>query len=300
MIILLFLVLLAVVPGCSSSSNHSDANVQAANTVTAPPVAVQSAKVEVHQLQRTVSAVGSLDPNEEITVSNQVEGLVSRVFVDLGDFVKSGQPIAQLDTTELDLAVRQQTAALQQELARLGVSDVSPDIDDASTSQVRQADATYSEAKTQLERTKGLVSEGLIPKAAAGSAAGEVRRGRSQSEYGARERAKYPGDDFGAARVARSGSKETGGCKDHSSHGWVYQRAVGFRRFVLKVNSPVVTLVQNSPLKLRFEVPDNALDSVRVRGPVEFQDRHVREPDVLRFDIQNFTFRGSPVAHSSK
>jgi membrane fusion protein (multidrug efflux system) len=38
----------------------------------------------------------------------------------------------------------------------------------------------------------------------------------------------------------------------------------------LKANSPVVTLVQNSPLKLRFEVPDNALDSVRLHGPVEF------------------------------
>jgi len=39
----------------------------------------------------------------------------------------------------------------------------------------------------------------------------------------------------------------------------------------LKVNSPVVTLVQNSPLKLRFEVPENAVDSVRLHGPVEFQ-----------------------------
>jgi len=41
--------------------------------------------------------------------------MVAKVFVDLGDLVKSGQVIAQLDTSELDFAVRQQTAALQQE-----------------------------------------------------------------------------------------------------------------------------------------------------------------------------------------
>ena len=100
MIVLLLLLLLAVVPGCSSTSSHNESNVQAANTPATPAIAVQSAKVEVHEIQRTVDAVGSLDPNEEITVSNQVEGLVSRVFVDLGDSVKSGQTVAQRTLTD--------------------------------------------------------------------------------------------------------------------------------------------------------------------------------------------------------
>jgi len=270
MIVLLLLVLLAVVPGCSSSS-PSDTNVQAANTPTAPAVAVQSAKVEVRELQRTVAAVGSLDPNEEITVSNQVEGLVSRVFVDLGDFVKSGQPITQLDTTELDLAVRQQTAALQQELARLGVSDTSADIDDASTSQVRQADATYSEAKIQLERTKGLVAEGLVPK---------QQLDQQQARYDvaeanrntARENVHNIRATISARRVALAlAQKKLADAKITAPmDGFVKERLVS-EGLYLKVNSPVVILVQNSPLKLRFDVPDNALDSVRVRGPVEFQ-----------------------------
>jgi membrane fusion protein (multidrug efflux system) len=38
----------------------------------------------------------------------------------------------------------------------------------------------------------------------------------------------------------------------------------------LKANSPVVTLVQTSPLKLRVEVPETAIPSVRVGRPVQF------------------------------
>src|SRR5580765_409984 len=168
MIAVVLLVLLALVPGCSPSNSPTGASsgsVEAANITPAnSAVAVQSAKVEIRDLQRTVEAVGSLDPNEEITVSNQVEGLVARVFVDLGDSVKSGQVIAQLDTSELELAVRQQTAALQQELARLGLTETSADVDDATTSLVRQADATFNESKLQLDRTKALVSQGLVPR----------------------------------------------------------------------------------------------------------------------------------------
>ena len=84
MIVVVMLVLLAFVPGCSPSNSNADASSvgdQAANTTPASgAIAVQNSKVEVRDLQRTVEAVGSLDPNEEIIVSNQVEGLVSKVF----------------------------------------------------------------------------------------------------------------------------------------------------------------------------------------------------------------------------
>jgi len=46
--------------------------------------------------------------------------------------------------------------------------------------------------------------------------------------------------------------------------GFIKERLVS-EGVYLKVNSPVVTLVQNSPLKLRFDVRERA-DSVRVNG----------------------------------
>ena len=272
MIVLVLLLLLALVPGCSTSNNPTAGNAPAATTAPASPaVSVQSAKVEVREIQRMVDAVGSLDPNEEITVSNQVEGMVSRVDVDLGDLVKSGQVIAQLDTSELDLAVRQQAAALQQELARLGLTEKSADIDDATTSQVRQADATFNETKIQLDRIKHLVDEGLVPR----QQLDEQQARYSVAEANlksARENVSNIRATISARRVSLAlAQKKLADAKITAPmDGFIKERLVSEGTY-LKVNSPVVTLVQNSPLKLRFDVPENALDSVRVKGPVEFQ-----------------------------
>src|SRR5262249_7475434 len=89
---------------------------------------------------------------------------VEKVFVDLGDAVRDGQVIAQLDTRELDLAVHQQQAALQQELARLGMAESNASVDEGTTSQVRQAEAGFEEARIRLERTRSLTQEGVASK----------------------------------------------------------------------------------------------------------------------------------------
>ena len=118
--------LLLALSGLAGACGSSSVSEEASNTVAAAPapaVTVDSARIEVRELQRSVEAIGTLDPNEEVTVSNQVEGPVSKVLVDLGDFVQAGQVLATIDGSELDLAVRQQTAVLQQEMARIGIND---------------------------------------------------------------------------------------------------------------------------------------------------------------------------------
>src|SRR5215831_11890716 len=156
-----FIAVLAFVPACSTSKSEDAHKAEAA---TAPaPVTTDVVKVESRELQRSVEAVGTLDPNEEVTVSNQVEGTVEKLFVDLGDAIQAGQLIAQLDTRELELNVHQQEAALQQELARVGLADPNATFDEATTSQVRQAEAAFVDARIRLERTQKLAESGVIP-----------------------------------------------------------------------------------------------------------------------------------------
>ena len=268
MILLLLLFFLTLTPGCSPSGSQNATSAQAASV---PAVAVESAKVEIRELQRTVEAVGTLDPNEEVTVSNQVEGQVSKVFVDLGDSVKAGDVLAQLDTRELELAVHQQDAALQQEMARLGLSDPNGKVDDAATSQVRQAEATFAEAKLGLDRTKRLADQGVLPR---------QQLDQQQARYDVADAnlksAREGVGNIRATIAARKASLDLAQKKLSDAKitaplsGLVKERLVS-EGLYLKANSPVVTLVQNSPLKLRLEVPETAIHSVRLGGPVQFR-----------------------------
>jgi multidrug efflux pump subunit AcrA (membrane-fusion protein) len=233
-------------------------------------LAVETAKAEIRELQRSVEAVGTLDPNEEVTVSNQVEGTVEKLFVDLGDTIRAGQLIAQLDTRELELAVQQQQSALQQELARLGLADANAAVDDATTSQVQQAEATFAEAKLRLERTRRLAEEGVVPK---------QQLDEQQARYdvadasvrSARETVRNIRATIAARKAALSlAEKKLADARITAPiTGFIKDRAVTEGQY-LRSNSSVVTIVQNSPLKLRVDVPESAVAFVRSGRRVEF------------------------------
>jgi multidrug efflux pump subunit AcrA (membrane-fusion protein) len=268
--ILFSLLLLTLVSACSGSHSETTPQAQAASAP-APAVAVDTAKIEMRELQRSVEAVGTLDPNEEVIVTNQVEGIIERLFVDLGDSVRAGQVLAQLDTRELELAVQQQQAALQQELARLGLTDGNASVDDKTTSQVRQAEATFAEAKIRLDRTKKLVAEGVVP---------NQQLDEQQARYdvadaalhSARETVRNIRATISARRAALSlAEKKLSDAKITAPiAGFVKDRQVSQGQF-LKTNSSVVTIVQNSPLKLKVDVPESAVAFVRAGGRVQFQ-----------------------------
>lgn len=268
MMILILVLILGFVPACSSTNSQNTHQAQAASAPA--PLAVDTAKVEARELQRTVEAVGTLDPNEEVTVSNQVEGTVEKLSVDLGDAVRQGQVIAQLDTRELELAVHQQSAALQQELARLGLTDANAAVDEGTTSQVRQAEATFEEASIRLDRVKRLADQGVLPK---------QQLDEQQARYdvteaavrSSRETVRNIRATIAARKAALSlAEKKLADAKIASPmNGYIKDRFVTEGQF-LRSNSPVVSVVQNSPLKLRVDVPEAAVSSVRVGSPVEF------------------------------
>lgn len=266
---LIFLLCLLVFNSGCSRSNSQDA--QRAQAASAPaPIAIDAAKVETRELQRSVEAVGTLDPNEEVLVSNQVEGIVEKLLVDLGDAVHEGDVIALIDTRELDLNVRQQEAALQQELARVGLSDANASFDEATTSQVRQAEATFADAKIRLDRTKKLADSGVIApqqldaqQAQYDVAEAAVRLSREsvrniRATIAARKAA------LGLAQKKLADAKITAPLT-----GFIKDRPASPGQF-LRANSPVVTIVQNSPLKLHADVPESAVAYVRAGRLVEF------------------------------
>jgi RND family efflux transporter MFP subunit len=269
LLMLLLVCLLTFLPGCSTPGSEAVKHPQAASAPA--PVSIEIATVESRELPRSVEAVGTLDPNEEVTVSNQVEGTVEQLFVDLGDAVQKGQVIAQLDTRELELNVHQQEAALQQELARVGLTDPGASFDEATTSQVRQAEAAFADARIRLERTRKLAESGVIAQQQLDAQQAQYD-GADAALRSSRETVRNIRASIAARRAALAlAQKKLADAKITAPlDGFIKDRPAAAGQF-LKANSPVVTIVQNSPLKLHAEVPETAVASLRVGRPVEFR-----------------------------
>ena len=84
---------------------------------------VKTEAVREEAVHRTVEVVGTLAAEDEVTISSQAEGVVKRVLADLGDPVKAGQPLVELDREKLQYNLDQQKAALARALTKYGASD---------------------------------------------------------------------------------------------------------------------------------------------------------------------------------
>lgn len=107
-----------------------------------------TAEVQRSNLTVTVSATGKLAPTNQVQVGSELSGLVETVTVDVNDRVVKGQPLAILDTSRLDDAIKQSQAALA-----------------AAQATVAQQQATLAEAQAQLSRLQEVyrISGGRVP-----------------------------------------------------------------------------------------------------------------------------------------
>jgi RND family efflux transporter MFP subunit len=78
-------------------------------------------RAERRTLQSTVTATGMIRPQvgADVKVGPRVSGLLKRLYVKVGDTVKAGQVLAELEHTDLDAAVRDAKAVVAEMEARL-------------------------------------------------------------------------------------------------------------------------------------------------------------------------------------
>ena len=155
------LLLLAVLLGCGTEKKTPVATPQeqaAANA--AQPVSVTIVSVTTRKVERTIPVVGTLYGFEQVTISPKIEGRVAQLFFDLGDRVPSEGVLAELEDVDYRLAVEQAERALEQELARLGLSELpGPDFDPETNPAIVSARLLQENAKQQYERQQKLFAE---------------------------------------------------------------------------------------------------------------------------------------------
>lgn len=101
-------------------------------------ITVKVKSVETRDIKEYVSTTGNVKPFSEVTVFSKTTGIVEKIFVDEGKYVKKGDIIAQIDYVKSELSVRQ------------------------LESQVKAAEANLEGLKRDYERMKKLYNEGVI------------------------------------------------------------------------------------------------------------------------------------------
>jgi RND family efflux transporter MFP subunit len=97
---------------------------------------------------------GNIQAITEAPILGRADGYVKRRLVDIGDRVKAGQPVAEIEAPELDEQVRQSQAALEQTKASL----------EQALANDEQGKANAELARVNAERWGNLVTRGIVSK----------------------------------------------------------------------------------------------------------------------------------------
>jgi RND family efflux transporter MFP subunit len=283
--VLLLCTLAIIVSGCSESETPDERGARER-----PAKSITTDTVQREAVNRTVSVSGTLAAANEVTLSSEVEGVVSRILADLGDRVSAGQALVELDREKLQYNVDQQKAAVARSLARYGASAPGnlPPID--QTPDVKRAAAELNQAKRGFDRATELSKRQLLSQQALDDADAALRT--KQAEYDSSlQNARNMAADIDASSAAANLAERQ--LRDASIRapfdGYVEQRIVSIGELV-KAQMPVMKIVRIDPLKVTSEIPEGLAPWVQNGQPVDLQ--------VDAYPDQSFTGKVSRISPS--
>lgn len=119
------------------------------------------AKVTKADVARSVVATGKIQPITKVEVKSKASGIVEKLFVDINNRVRKGQPLAQLDQQEILAQVEAQKAQLAAAEANVGTYEANIEQD-----KVNASAPDLPMYKTTLDRNLLMQKEGVVSKQA--------------------------------------------------------------------------------------------------------------------------------------
>ena len=218
------------------------------------PIAVEIVKEET--VKRTVELVGTLAAVDQVTISSEADGKVSRILADLGDRVKAGQPLIQVDHEKQQYNFDQQRASLEKALAQLGAPDPQHLPEAEKTPDVQKASADLAQARQAHDRASQLFKRTLVPQQTLDDAATTL-----QSKQASYDLSLQNAKNLRASIQASEASMKLADRQLRDTEirapfdGIVEKRLVNLGELV-KTQMPVMAIVRVDPLKVIAEIPE--------------------------------------------
>lgn len=189
-------------------------------------VSIVPARVEDYPI--TLETNGSVMALNQVSVHPQINGLISKVHIEEGQFVKAGQLLFTLDAK-----------AAQVGLAR-------------AQAQLRRDQASLADYERQLSRGRDLLQQNFISRSAVDTLQSQAEAQRALVAAG-RSAVDAARVELGYTRISASGSGRAGEIKVHPGS------------YVQPGGEPLVTIMQVDPIAVSFTLPQQYLQSVLAR-----------------------------------
>jgi multidrug efflux pump subunit AcrA (membrane-fusion protein) len=301
---LLMLAVMAIGAGLTACK-RSNGQTNAIATASPTPAIVQvstSAAIS-RQLPRYFEGTGSLAANEQTDVAAETSGKVAAVGVDIGSWVKRGQVLVRLADADFKDRVAQAQAQLEQakatlaqNLAKIGMRPGQRFVPE-NVPEVRAAKAALDLADKNLHRYEKLVETGDVSRAiydqqkSQRDQAAEQYQAlihQAQQNYAAVANSQAAVD---AAQTNLSLAKRnlTYTAVTAPMAGYVSDRPADVGEYI-SPQQKVATIVNLNPLRVRIDVPEQAIPQIRVGESVSVS--------VAAYPDRNFSGRVARVSPS--
>jgi multidrug efflux pump subunit AcrA (membrane-fusion protein) len=276
LLLLLLVAVAAFIAACGGSKANVRKDEAAANTPP-PAVEVTTAAAIKRDLPRFFEATGSLAGDQQTDVAPQTSGKVVAVGVDIGSPVRRGQMLVRLDDAELKLRVEQAAAQVQQAKAAVRQAEEKIGLrpgqafDPNRVAEVAAAKVTLDLAEKNLRRAEKLIESGDVSRQFYDQQ--RAQRDQLKEQYDvalAQARQNYAGVDVARTNVANA-EAALALAKQNLAYavipspmdGFVSERTADLGEYV-SPQQKVATVVRTNPLRVRIDVPEQAIPEVRV------------------------------------
>jgi len=230
---------------------------------------VKAETVQQETVRRVVEVVGTLAAVDQVTISSEADGKVSRILADLGDRVKAGQPLIQIDREKQQYNLDQQRATLDRALAQYGAPDPQhlPDVE--KTPDVQKANADLVQAKQMFDRASELFKRTLVPQQTLDDAATTLQSKRASYDLALQNAKNLRASIQASEATMKLADRQLRDTEIRAPFdGYVEKRLVNLGELV-KTQMPVMSVVRVDPLKVIAEIPEKMAPWIHDGQPVE-------------------------------